>query len=306
MRWTAVWLVLALTACDGVTKVVDDLTGPDGATHTSPESPAAHEVPTAPPAAAKPLDTVKARGQRLRAVDGAEQVLVPAGTFRMGRDDGPAHEMPLRVVTISRDFWIDRTEVTVAQWQACVDAGTCNAALASDTGERGACNWKSKRDTDHPMNCVGSPGAQAYCAWTGGALPTEAQWEYAARGEESRIWPSGTEPKCVDLVWSGPGTCVSHYTEPVATRPRDVSVFAVHDMGGNVREWTRDFYAPDAYGRLPAKDPVQRAVTRYRVSRGGAYLDRNTNNLRASFRHRTFSDVRQPHNGFRCVGGKID
>ena len=305
------WGILALAGlvfgagCDELSERAEEWTAGRGRAPERPETPAPADAPPsavpAPPVAEAAPTQIKPRGQRVRAGDGAAQVLVPAGSFRMGRTSGPEHEAPERVVTLTRDFWIDRDEVTVEQWQACVDAGGCDAQTAGDVSERYACNWRAGR-ARHPMNCVGTPAAEAYCAWAGGVLPSEAQWEFAARGEDGRAWPAKAAPTCAVVVWSGAG-CVHDTTEPVGTRVGDVSVFGVRDLTGNVREWTADWYLPDAYLRLDAKDPLQSVRTRHRVSRGGAFVDRNTNNLRASFRHRSFADVRQTHNGFRCLGG---
>lgn len=300
---------LALCACEQAEDVAKDWAGgwgaPDKPVKDKPVA-APKNAPTttkgAPPAV--PPAAVEPRGSRTRKGDDAAQVLVPAGRFRMGRTGGAAHEGPERVVHITRDFWIDQKEVSVAQWARCVAEGGCKASQASDYKERGGCNWNSPRPDSHPMNCIGTPGAEAYCAWAGGVLPSEAQWEYAARGDDGRAWPIGKEPGCSDAAWSGTGgACAITSSEPTGVRALDVSPFAVHDMTGNVREWTADWYVPDAYTRLTAKNPLQTARTRHRVSRGGTYHDRTTNNLRSTYRHKSFADVRQPHNGFRCIGG---
>lgn len=241
---------------------------------------------------------------RTRAADGMPQVLVQSGTFTMGRDDGADHEGPAREVTLSADFWMDRHEVTVAQWQACVDAGACADNLAGTYAELGSCNWESDFDTSNPMNCVGTVGAEAYCAHVGARLPTEAEWEYAARGTAGSAWTFGEVADCRSAVWSVPGDCEKGGTEPVESRLRDTSPWGVRDMAGNVREWVADYYLSEAYEMLPDTDPVYTEETSHRVHRGGYFGDRNTDNLRSTFRHRSFPDSRQQQHGFRCVGGE--
>jgi formylglycine-generating enzyme required for sulfatase activity len=242
---------------------------------------------------------------RTRGADEMPQVLVEAGSFEMGREDA-GDESPVRSVTISADFWMDRHEVTVGQWQTCVDDGGCDGATAGTWAELGSCNWQSDFGTEVPMNCVGSVGAEAYCSHVGAQLPTEAQWEYAARGTDGRRWAWGdTEPDCRTTVWSNPRECDKSGSDVVEARVRDTSPWGVRDMGGNVREWVQDSYLAEAYETLPDTDPVYFAEdATHRVHRGGYFGDRNIDNLRATYRHRSFPDTRQPQQGFRCIGGQ--
>jgi formylglycine-generating enzyme required for sulfatase activity len=243
--------------------------------------------------------------ERVRSIDQMPQVLVLGGTFTMGREDGPAAESPPRSVTISADFFMDRHEVTVGQWQACVDTGSCTGDHAGSADLEGTCNWRSTFGDDQPMNCVGSPGAEAYCAWVGGSLPSEAQWEYAAAGPDSLPWVSGEqEPSCAQAVWSNPGECDLLGTQAVESLVRDTSFWGARDLGGNVQEWVTDFYDTAAYSTLPATDPVNTTPGNHRVQRGGAFSDRSPDNLRTTTRRRSFPDVRVAEGGFRCVGGE--
>ena len=294
VSWFGFAMVAVLCGCELIMpQEDDDEAGSDAGMDIDPEVDVDDFVPP---------DPVEAR---TRAVDDMPQVLVEAGEFEMGRDDGDDHEAPARLVTLSEDYWMDRHEVTVGQWQACVDAGACDERTAGTWAELGACNWQSEFGDDVPMNCAGSVAAEAYCRYVGAQLPTEAQWEYAARGTDGRGWPWGdSAPDCRTTVWSNPGECDKSGSDVVEARVRDVSPWGVLDLGGNVREWVQDYYLEDAYSMLPDIDPVNLEPSTHRVHRGGYFGDRNTDNLRATFRHRSFPDTRQPQQGFRCVGGE--
>ncbi len=292
--WSVAFLSVATLGCEVLVPDNDDNNGsfPDAGADVDAEVDADDFVPPEPVEA------------RVRAADAMPQVRVEAGSFDMGRE-GAGDEMPVRSVTISAAFWMDRHEVTVGQWQSCVDGGGCDAGLAGTWAELGSCNWKSEFGTEVPMNCVGSIGAEAYCTHVGGELPTEAQWEYAARGTDGRGWAWGDDaPDCRTTVWSNPGECDKSGSDVVEARVRDTSPWGVRDMGGNVREWVQDSYLADAYEMLPATDPVYLEESTHRVHRGGYFGDRNIDNLRATFRHRSFPDTRQPQQGFRCIGGQ--
>jgi len=128
-------------------------------------------------------------------------VAVPAGAFTMGADDGSDAEKPAHKVGISKPFFIDKTEVTVAAYKACVDAGKCTVPsvhrpdIAEDEVLKFApmCNYGTPGRNDHPVNCVDLGQAAAYCDFIGKRLPTEAEWEYAARGTDGRKYPWGND-----------------------------------------------------------------------------------------------------------------
>ena len=201
---------------------------------------------------------------RLRAVlDGTpgppfsdgSMVLVPAGEFWMGcsrRDSScDGDEKPGRKVYLDA-FEIDRTEGTVAQYRACVEAGRCPHPQTDEYR-----NWgKSGRD-DHPINGVSWSDANTYCRWAGKQLPTEAQWEKAARGTDGRVYPWGDEKaSCRYAVMDDGGSgCRTFGTMPVGSKPAGASPYGALDMAGNVLEWTADWYAKHYYGKASSRNP---------------------------------------------------
>ena len=168
-------------------------------------------------------------------------VLVPAGDFYYGcKTNGEpcdAAEVPGRTVSL-RAFQIDRTEVRVSEYRKCVDAGVCTSPGTSE-----GCNWTKPERGDHPVNCVAWQQARDYCTWVGKRLPSEIEWEKAARGIDGRVYPWGNEaPTCDQAVISTPDAagCGADSTWPVASRSMGRSPFGLFDMAGNVLEWTSD------------------------------------------------------------------
>jgi len=152
----------------------------------------------------------------------------------MGSTDGDSDEKPVRRVTI-KSFLMSETEVTVGQYRKCVKAGTCSPANRCDWGDP---NWTSSPSTkeDHPINCVSWDQARTFAKWAGGDLPSEAEWEYAARGGQRFKYAGSNDPD--EVAWydsnSGGGT------KPVGGKKKNG--FGLHDMSGNVWEWALDEY----------------------------------------------------------------
>ncbi len=200
-------------------------------------------------------------------VDCAE-VIVSAGPFVMGcneaqDDQCDADERPTHTVTLAK-FAIDRTEVSVAAYGECVAAGAC----ATPSVEWHDCNWERPGRDRHPVNCVDFDHALAYCTWAGKRLPTEAEWEKAARGTDHRVYPWGNSPPHCGLVnFAG---CELDTAE-VDSRPDGASPYGALDMAGSVLEWVSDHYAEDYYARSPAEDPSGGAGEE-RIARGGSYF----------------------------------
>ena len=244
----------------------------------------------------------------------AERVLVPGATFAMGcsagdpaceADEGPAGGTPVTVPA----FLIDRHEVTVAEYRACVARGDCTEPLSNRRNQY--CNYGHPDRDRHPVNCIDWPQAAAYCAAAGGRLPGEPEWERAARAGSVGRYPWGNQVSCeqaiVDEVSPAPAQrepdgCYTDATWPVGSRP--ANALGLHDMHGNVGEWTASWYAPDAITSLYARgDLVGPGNGRQRVVRGGSW-DEDRPNLRSSFRN-----VKPPRQGdaiygsvgFRCV-----
>jgi formylglycine-generating enzyme required for sulfatase activity len=225
------------------------------------------------------------QGRARRPVHYGQMVPIPAGTFSMGSAEGVGREdeRPARSVALHA-FEMDRVEVTVAAYSRCVSAGGCDAPQP----EWEACNWRKDGRAGHPINCVKWEDARRFCAWADKRLPTEAEWEYAARGTDGRTFPWGNAaPTDARLWWRQEGTA------PVGSRPRGASPFGVLDMAGNVREWTADWYGPYEGGAVP--NPAWRAV------RGGDFIRREAEDVRAARRYTFGPDRADTPLGFRCA-----
>jgi formylglycine-generating enzyme required for sulfatase activity len=257
-------------------------------------------------------------------------VPVPAGTFRMGSPVGvgDTDEHPQHEVTLSA-YCIDRTEVTVKAYADCVRAGGCTAApltvqwsgVSAEDVQRynRICNRDDR--PGHPINCVDWTQATAYCTWAGKRLPTEAEWEYAARGTDGRAYPWGNEAPSATRLNACGSECVAmtkrelnkdwakmydasdgwETTAPVGSFPEGVSPFGVLDMAGNVWEWTADWYG--AYSAAAATNPRGAQSGTFRALRGGAWDYNVAGHVRAAYRHRFDASNRDSHVGFRCARG---
>jgi len=209
-----------------------------------------------------------------------EMVGIPSGTFMMGSDESEANEKPTHLVTVAA-FEMDRTEVTVAAYQACVNAGPCVPVDGED------CNAVEDK-ANHPINCMSWYQAETFCAWAGKRLPTEEEWEYAARGADGRKYPWGNTPEPSDqLCWSRwEGTC------PVGSFPSGSSPFGIQDMAGNVWEWTSSGYSED-YQKTRS--------TEWFVVRGGGYIASPANDFRTACRGWMEPSGWTSLDGFRCA-----
>jgi eukaryotic-like serine/threonine-protein kinase len=212
-----------------------------------------------------------------------DRVLVPSGPAKVGSTKGEEDERPERTVVV-KAFAIDRTEVTRAAYGACVKARRCKRppgdAAAHDAAD------------DLPMTNVSWADAQAYCKFAGGRLPTEVEWEKAARGGDGREYPWGDAPDCARANWGnfdGEGPCAGKNPgRPVAVGgyPTGASVYGALDLAGNVWEWVADKYDEDA--------------TR-RVVRGGSCCSYFVG-PRAANRNAWAPEHRDADLGFRCAG----
>ena len=245
------------------------------------QAPAVTHAPatTAPPLTARmiPGPTPPARANLgdswIHPKTGMEMVYIPAGEFLMGDDDKPNN--PRRTVTLSA-YWISRTVVSVEQYLAFCDETGYTRAEPPEFNP----NWSK---LDHPIVNVRWDDAQAYCTWAGFALPTEAQWEKAARGTDGRKYPwgdtfDGSKLQCSVGGRNGSGTApVRRYRQG----PYDLC-----DMAGNVWQWCRDWYDADFWKGRPAgdEDPANAAEGTRRVLRGGSWDWNNTVFFRAAFR----------------------
>lgn len=164
-----------------------------------------------------------------------EFVYLPGGTFHYGCEPQDTQcagdEQPGKTVTV-QPFWLGKTTVTVASYSKCVSAGACTEP---STGI-GYCNWSLRGKENHPVNCIDWNQATAFCGWIGGRLPTAEEWEYAAKGGESRIYPWGDEAPDANRALFGK-------TYPAETAPAEsyaggASKHGLQNMVGNVFQWT--------------------------------------------------------------------
>ena len=230
--------------------------------------------------------------------DGKEMVLIPSGSFEMGGDFGISDqdELPTHLVTLD-GFFMDRTEVTVKEFKV----------FLFDSGYDWLGNWADVNQdspTDsHPMTYVTWYDAQAYAKWAGKRLPSEAQWEYAARGGlERKLYPWGNKITKDDGNYEGASGKDEwgQSTSPVGSF--EDNGYNLYDMAGNVYEWCYDRYGENYYSRSPIINPLGPDSRPYgfRVLRGGSWHD-SADALRVARRYSFDPTNRNFDNGFRCV-----
>jgi eukaryotic-like serine/threonine-protein kinase len=216
-----------------------------------------------------------------------QMVLVPAGTFLMGLDAPGSDTQPVHSVSVDA-FSMDVSEVTVAAYQACVEDGKCTPAIQYPA-EDNSCNAGAALREQHPINCLDLAQAAAYCGWKGKRLPTEAEWEYAARGTDGRLYPWGNEVANGSGCWTTT-SLIRGSTCPVGQYANGASPFGVMDMIGNVYEWTSSLYATDYTYQI---------MTEYQVVRGSAWNDVTVPT--AAHRDRALPTATSARIGMRCV-----
>jgi formylglycine-generating enzyme required for sulfatase activity len=268
----------------------------------------------------------------IRSIDEAVIVYVPSGEFIMGSDiemvnearkmckkmfggamaigtcqqsefikEFPAHKVHLD------EFWIDQTEVTNAQYRKCIDAGMCDPPQENGSYYRQSYFGDDDYD-NYPVIWVRWDQAMNYCQWVGGRLPTEAEWEYAARGPNNWIFPWGNEFDGSKLNYCDVtcGTGVSDAsindgyadTAPVGSYPEGKSWCGALDMAGNVREWVADWFA--YYTDEQQTNPTGPPSGKSRIPRGGSWLDR-PDDVRSTNRGENSPEYTRHKVGFRCV-----
>ena len=289
---------------------------------SAPSPTAASLVPSAPASTGPAATPGATPGQARTDAAGIAQVWVPAGTFTMGTDTAAIatltaanpppwvasefpSEQPQHQVRLTTGYWIDATEVTNEAFAAFVSAGGyTERALWSDAGW----TWLSHRVVGNlPLTCVGTQPdlprlcitwyeAEAYATWRGGRLPTEAEWEFAARGPESRVYPWGDrfDPARATVVDSVAPTAVGSH-------PTGDSWAGAHDMAGNAMEWVADWLDPAYYATSPKDDPTGPATGTIKVEKGG-WWGSNPFVARSAYRHYEDPPTYQDHHiGFRVV-----
>jgi len=259
-------------------------------TKTATPSPTATETPS-PTATETPAPTATEAvlgigSMQTRQKDEMVQVYVPEGTFTMGSDDSDAYsdEKPVRTVYLDA-YWIDKFEVTNGQYKKCVDANACSAVSTNGATE------------NHPVKGVTWHEAKSYCEWVDGdkgGLPTEAQWEKAARGTDGRNYPWGND---------SPDSSYANYkrnkgyTMPIGSYAKGASPYGTMDMAGNVWEWVYDW--DGKYDANDTKNPQGPENGSYRVRRGGSWIS-NNRYIRSTNRYYENTTDGFSNTGFRC------
>jgi formylglycine-generating enzyme required for sulfatase activity len=260
---------------------------------------------------------------KIRPADEMVMVYVPAGSFQMGSTDDEVEaaieqcnqdrengecprswyedESPRHSVTLD-GFWIDQTEVTNRQYQQCVEATDCAPPQRNESPSRVSYYGNSQYD-DYPVIWVSWYDAVAYCEWAKGRLPTEAEWEYAARGLDSQLYPWGDDT---------PNDTLLNYaynqrdTAEVGSYPSGASWAGALDMAGNVWEWVSDWYADDYYATSPKENPMGPDRGDLKVLRGGGW-DMKSTDVRTASRLTFVNPVTADATfGFRCAASEGD
>ncbi len=246
-----------------------------------------------------------------------DMVYVPQATFRFGSPDQKMQNLAREIIGFQ--VCIDRTEVTAGAYEACAKAGKCPPPSASvwsgeerpEEGGAELCNGGKADRATHPMNCLSLTMAESYCWWKGRRLPSEIEWEHAARGPDGREYPWGSDVPSPKLVNACDGDCraigekTKHPfdpiymekdgfggTAPVGSFPKGVSPYGALDMAGNVAEWTNGGFCPNGSDTCRSK---------MRSVRGGAFSHPRVTFLAASSRDPRDPATRTPAIGFRCA-----
>jgi formylglycine-generating enzyme required for sulfatase activity len=230
-------------------------------------------------------------------------VYIPANEFIMGSDKGKSDELPIHTVYLDA-FFIDKTEVTNAQYRKCVEAGVCD--VPSDTTYYDDANYGQ-----HPVVYVSWNDADAYCLWAGKRLPTEAEWEKAARGTDGRVFSWGNSLAEGNQANFCDARCAQDWryaevddgyeqTAPVGNYPAGASPYGALDMVGNVWEWVADWYDANYYSKSPSRNPLGPDSGEQRMIRGGSWYG-DPHYERCTVRLGIYPNDRINDVGFRCA-----
>jgi len=219
-------------------------------------------------------------------------VYVPEGDFSMG-SNSYSDEQPIHIVYLD-SFWIDQTEVTNRMYTLCVAAGKCAPPDSSSSYSRSS-YYGNPDYGDFPVIYVSWNDASAYCAWADRRLPTEAEWEKAARGTDERTYPWGNT---IDCSLANYYSCVGD-TTAVGSYESGKSPYGVYDLAGNIWEWVNDWYSDTYYASLPDRNPTGPSSGDYRVLRGGAWFNGDFY-VRSADRYWSSPTLSNYYIGFRC------
>ena len=219
-------------------------------------------------------------------------VLIPAGEFTMGSDKGDDDEQPIHKVFLD-SFYLDKFEVTNGRFAKFVEA------IQSEPPWGFADKETPVLRPDQPVRWVNWMDAIGYCLWVGKRLPTEAEWEKAARGPDGRAYPWGNDPPTPAHAVFGLKEA-SGTVSAIGNRDKGKSPYGVHDLAGNLYEWTTDWYDEEFYSKNPAINPRGPSEGTAKVQRGGSYIN-GAYRLRSSFRTKGDPTEHDPNVGFRCA-----
>jgi formylglycine-generating enzyme required for sulfatase activity len=227
--------------------------------------------------------------------DNAPLVFVPAGEFTMGSTLLP-NEKPIHLVYVN-DFWIDQYEVSNALYQKCVAAQACLPPIEGYTDRHPDGYFANPTYHDFPAATVNWSEADQYCRWAGKRLPTEAEWEKAARGTDARAFPWGNT---FDQARVNSAYNLELVTVAVNRYPDGVSPYGAYNMSGNVWEWSADWYDENYYATAPRDNPTGPLTGKLKALRGGGYGVFDAA-MRTSLRRDMDPSTRTPYIGFRCA-----
>ena len=250
------------------------------------------------PPSPTPTPTLGPGDTKISSIDGMVLMFIPAGTFWMGSERGNSDQSPVHRVTLDA-FWMDQTEVTNGMYTQCVANGICTPPVRTDSNTRS--RYYGEVDyADYPMIFVNWERAQAYCTWAGRRLPTEAEWEYAARGKlGGATYPWGNDnPSCTLGAVNGVQYDPCSPDDTITVGSFAPNRYGLYDMAGNVWEWVADWYGPYPSGEV--ENPSGPASGDHRVVRGGSWYDGGVF-LRVSYRGWTSLGFSTDSSGFRCA-----
>jgi formylglycine-generating enzyme required for sulfatase activity len=223
-------------------------------------------------------------------------ILIPAGEFIMGSDEGGPNEQPVRRVFLDA-YEISQFEITQFEYGEFIKATHHRPALS-----RYIKNVEQFNDVNQPAVYISWLDAEAFCGFSGKRLPTEAEWEKAAKGVSQKTWPWGNTVSSDFANFAG-GEDGSVYTSFVGSFKMDQSAYGIYDMAGNAQEWVADWYDEVYYKMAPNKNPHGPSMGDTKVLRGGSWNDSHISG-RATARMKMVPDYRDITVGFRCASNK--
>lgn len=252
------------------------------ATLTHTQTPRPTETPAITPVPTVSVDTQSAWQPFEQTFNGVVMVLVPPGCFLMGERDTEEEESPVHQICFTEPFWIDKFEVTNGQFSTLGGTAGRSSANSGVNRPRERINWSEALD---------------FCTLRGARLPTEAEWEYAARGPASLRYPWGNRFNLENVVMA------TRFTADVGSRPGGASWVGTQDMVGNVREWVSTIFAPYPYRPDDGREGVENRTNTLRGVRGESHQAQISTILRAALRGRNFPTSVNTNHGFRCAMG---